>query len=140
MFDDPDRTMESLLTINLLQPFMFYTLRLSQSKKWASISLILAKTLRAEYKDFNKGADLDMATRIQYAMIHRNSSIALHLAYFIDLAIYNRQESEDVFDTTLDILPDDSPQVREWIELTNNFCAFIFVPKYTFGKLAGALC
>ncbi|KAI8361819.1 hypothetical protein EDC96DRAFT_512620 [Choanephora cucurbitarum] len=131
MFDDPDRTMESLLTINLLQPFMFYTLRLSQSKKWASISLILAKTLRAEYKDFNKGADLDMATRIQYAMIHRNSSIALHLAYFIDLAIYNRQESEDVFDTMFDILPDDSPQVREWIELTNNIIQLSNVPAFS---------
>ncbi|KAI8353983.1 hypothetical protein BD560DRAFT_336591 [Blakeslea trispora] len=130
MFDDPDRTLETLLTINILQSFMFYTLRITQAKKWASIALILAKNLRTEYKDCHLGTDLDMPTRIQFAIIHRNCSVAMHLLSFIDLTIHNRQELEDVFRYPFDILPGDSKQSREWIELTNCIIQLCSMPAF----------
>ncbi|KAG1453745.1 hypothetical protein G6F55_007973 [Rhizopus delemar] len=120
IFDEPERYLESLMVVNILQPFMMTTLRFNDSKKWASIASILASNLKEKYPNYRHGKDLtDHTTRTLYASIHRSSVVAKTIMGIIDLVMDNRTDRFETFNEYLDILPDDPPFTKSVLEMFN---------------------
>ncbi|KAI8081892.1 uncharacterized protein B0P05DRAFT_596186 [Gilbertella persicaria] len=131
MFDDPSQAIESLLVINLLQMFWFLTLRISESKKWASVALLLGNSLRNQNKSYSKDvAHLDRMTRINQATIHRNYTLSEFLMTMIDFIIYDKREDRNILTEKYDVLPDESQKIKEWIELTNHLIELCLNPAF----------
>ncbi|EIE92315.1 hypothetical protein RO3G_17186 [Rhizopus delemar RA 99-880] len=99
IFDEPERYLESLMVVNILQPFMMTTLRFNDSKKWANLT--------------------DHTTRTLYASIHRSSVVAKTIMGIIDLVMDNRTDRFETFNEYLDILPDDPPFTKSVLEMFN---------------------
>lgn len=121
IFDDPDRALESLLACNLLQMFMLVTLRITECKKWASVSLILATNLTAENPGCTLGnASLPKDIRVKYSIIHRNTVLSGCILAIIEFLTSNRRE-EVMWDRTqkFDILPDESKSVQDMVKIFN---------------------
>ncbi|KAG1236187.1 hypothetical protein G6F35_000831 [Rhizopus arrhizus] len=120
IFDETERHLESLIVVNVLQPFMMTTMRFNDSKKWASIATILASNLKEKYPNYRNGKDLtNHATRTFYASIHRNSVVAKIIMGIIDFSMDNRIERIETFNESLDILPDDPPFTKSVLEMFN---------------------
>lgn len=121
-FDDPDCALESVLAINLLQVFMVTTLRLNESKKWASIAFLLCTNLRNENQGSPKlelALELPKKQRIKNSMIHRNSVLSECFLAVIDFILNNRYEHIHNTTASFDILPDESPKVKDLLEILN---------------------
>ncbi|KAG2236553.1 hypothetical protein BDF21DRAFT_428014 [Thamnidium elegans] len=121
IFDDPERELEALVVINLLQMFMITTLRISESKKWAGIGVIIATSLQKQHPDsFHGNSSYPRLTRIKYATIHRNSILSDCFLSMIEFITANRQDEIIHSKVQVDILPDESDEVRELLTLMNH--------------------
>ncbi|CAO3626053.1 unnamed protein product [Cunninghamella blakesleeana] len=49
IFDDPDKKLETVIIINFITNYYRFTLRISEARKWCSISYLLCKDLKNEY-------------------------------------------------------------------------------------------
>ncbi|CAO3696589.1 unnamed protein product [Rhizopus stolonifer] len=121
MFDEPEYYLESLIVTNILQCFMFVTLRLSESKKWATIAIVLASNLKQMYPDYIEGnKQQNYATRVLYSTLHRNCIFARILLCVIEFCVDRRIDNFETFGELLDILPDESPFIQGMVELANH--------------------
>ncbi|ORZ22025.1 hypothetical protein BCR42DRAFT_405339 [Absidia repens] len=53
-FDDPDRRLETLMTINFLAQYHQIMLRITEARKWCTIGYMIAKDLYQEYESHQK--------------------------------------------------------------------------------------
>lgn len=121
IFDEPDRSLEALLTINLLHMFMMTTLRLMESKKWAGIGAVIASNLLAENPDCKKGnASLPLLLRIKYATIHRNAVLAECVLAIIEFVVDDRRDEPVQDIVKFDILPDESRRIQDLVDMMNH--------------------
>ncbi|KAI9254957.1 hypothetical protein EDC94DRAFT_231320 [Helicostylum pulchrum] len=121
IFDDPERGLEALVVINLLIMFMITTLRISECKKWAGISVIIGNSLQQQYPDcFYGNSSYPRLTRIKYATIHRNCILSECFLSMIEFITANRQDEIIHSKVQVDILPDESDEVRELLTLMNH--------------------
>ncbi|KAG1474302.1 hypothetical protein G6F56_000439 [Rhizopus delemar] len=120
MFDEPEYYLESLIVANILQCFIFVTLRLSESKKWATIAVVLASNLKQIYPDYREGnKQQNYATRVLYSTLHRNCIFAHIVLCLIELCVDHRIDNFETFVELLDILPDEPPFTQGMVELAN---------------------
>ncbi|CEJ02206.1 hypothetical protein RMCBS344292_16218 [Rhizopus microsporus] len=120
MFDDPERELESLVIINIIQPFLFTTMRFNECKKWSSIAWILAESLAKKHPGYKNGnASLDMNTRILYATIHRNHLAARGILSMVDIFLNDRCECIEHVPCRFDFLPDENLLIRYSFEALN---------------------
>ncbi|KAI9359840.1 hypothetical protein BD770DRAFT_385627 [Pilaira anomala] len=121
IFDEPERALESLIMINLLQVFMFTTLRIPECRKWAAIGVILSNNLKKQYPDSCLGNDnLPRYTRIQYASIHRNAVLSECMLSLIDFITTCRQDDIVKIKVKFDILPDESESIQQLMTMINH--------------------
>lgn len=121
MFDEPDRALESLLVINVLQLFMITTLRFAESKKWATIAVLLAVNLQKENPGCLLGySSLPLLTRVKYATIHRNSVAAECVLAVVEFVVNNRRDEIIQTKVKFDILPDESESAKGLIDMLNH--------------------
>ncbi|KAI7891383.1 uncharacterized protein EV154DRAFT_508048 [Mucor mucedo] len=121
MFDDPDKALESLIVINLLQFFMTVTLRVSDSQKWATIASLLASHLQQEYPEcLSVDTSLPLHTRTKYATIQRNTAVADGILAFLDLVTRNRGDDFICIKGQFDILPDEPKAARGLLDAMNH--------------------
>lgn len=120
MFDEPECYLESLIVANILQCFIFVTLRLSESKKWATIAVVLASNLKQIYPDYKEGnKQQNYATRVLYSTLHRNCIFAHIVLCLIEFCVDHRIDNFETFVELLDILPDEPPFTQGMVELVN---------------------
>jgi hypothetical protein len=133
-FDDPDCALESVLVINLLQVFMLSTLRLTEAKKWASIAVLLCANLRSENKDCLKSElapGLPRIQRIKNSVTHRNSVLSECVLAIIEFIVSNRRDDIHNTHVEFDILPDESPKIKELLEMMNHILHLSIHPAFT---------
>lgn len=131
IFDDSDRALESLVTINVLQFYMMSSGRFKESRKWASIAVLLVRGLALENEGFDKGGDhLSPKMRIKYAILHRNSFHSVILLTSLDYLLEKKQE--DVVHTRvhLDTLPDEPQMSKDFIEMANYMLELVLHPTF----------
>ncbi|CEP08073.1 hypothetical protein [Parasitella parasitica] len=115
MFDDPNKSLESVIVVNLLIPFMVTTSRVADSFKWSSMASVLISNLQQENPDFACGGPhLPTATRIKYSIIHRNS-----VQPFNDLLRYDLRTQCKQHDAPFDILPNEPAKTRNTFKVFN---------------------
>ncbi|KAI8081891.1 uncharacterized protein B0P05DRAFT_538507 [Gilbertella persicaria] len=120
IFDDPDRALETMTSINLIQPFMFTTFRSYESQKWNAIALLIAGHLGNELQACcQNGIHFDEATRIRHAIIYRNVCIAAANSFTVD---YNKAVHKETLPNVdklqFDVLPDESKKARYLMQVS----------------------
>ncbi|KAI8636172.1 hypothetical protein BD408DRAFT_426541 [Parasitella parasitica] len=126
MFDDPDKSLESVIVINLLIPFMVTTSRVADSFKWVSMAGVLISTLQLENPDFACGGPhLPTMTRIKYSIIHRNS-----VQPFNDLLRYDLRAQCKQHDAPFDILPNEPAKTGNTFKVFNHMLALSSHPAF----------
>lgn len=131
IFDDPDKALESLIVINLLQFFMTVTLRVSESRKWATIASLLATNIKQENpRCLIVDTSLPLSTRVKYATIQRNTTIAKCILAFLNVITKNKHENFLYIEGQFDILPDETDVVKELLEMMNHASTLINHPAF----------
>lgn len=121
IFDEPGKELESLIIINLLQTFMFITMRFNECKKWASVGACLAATLRNNYPDCKNGKNLlDETTRAMYAIIHRNCIYGFSILQLINFSMNETYDCFERIQEPLDVLPDEPELAKNIVETVNH--------------------
>ncbi|KAI8640657.1 hypothetical protein BD408DRAFT_369629 [Parasitella parasitica] len=120
IFDDPEKALESVLTINLMLPFMITTLRIAEGHKWASVALLLCNNLQKENPEYKHGGpDLPRMTRIKYAIIHRNCVLSECAIAIIDFIRHDKRNEIKQNKVKFDILPDESRKIKNILKMFN---------------------
>ncbi|KAG1139942.1 hypothetical protein G6F38_009478 [Rhizopus arrhizus] len=121
IFDEPGKELESLIIINILQTFMFITMRFNECKKWASVGACLAATLRNNYPDCKNGRNLlDETTRAMYAIIHRNCIYGFSVLQLINFSMNETYDCFERIQEPLDVLPDEPELAKNIVETINH--------------------
>ncbi|OBZ83002.1 hypothetical protein A0J61_08945, partial [Choanephora cucurbitarum] len=132
IFDDPERTLDALITIELVRNFMMLTMRFSENYRWSGVASVLVANLKAAYPDHTRGADCaDPARRIRHALIHR--AICRHqgstgIEQIVDFV--QGKECEARVYEPLDILPGESGPTRLLLEMTNHWSYLSSLPRF----------
>ncbi|KAI8049786.1 uncharacterized protein B0P05DRAFT_563374 [Gilbertella persicaria] len=131
-FDDQERALECLVSINLLQSFMMITMRFGESYKWNAIAATLTANLQSEYSDFLKGKDQqDLKTRIRYALVHRNVAHMQNAMDFDGVIRMHKGKELNLSDYLYyDILPDDSERCKRMLVATNHWLNLCYLPGF----------
>ncbi|OBZ82527.1 hypothetical protein A0J61_09426, partial [Choanephora cucurbitarum] len=125
IFDDIDKRLDTLLTINLLQPFMLATLRVSESKKWNTIGIAIALDLTRQPVTVCTYLD-----RVRQAIIARNRILIFVSAHTLDFYAEGKCIDIPAVRLKFDILPDDCDRTKETLEVINCISQFLFCPSY----------
>lgn len=129
MFDDPDKALESIVIINILQFFMYATLRLRESKKWATIASLLASHLLQENPRCLLADDsLPLLTRIKYAIIQRNNVVSECILAVVEVVSSSRKDDIIHSKGQFDILPDENESVKGLLTMLNYSLLLTFHP------------
>lgn len=132
IFDDPDRALEALMTIELIQSFMMLTLRHNEDYRWSGIASSLVAHLKILYPDYARGANCsDTRTRIQYALVHRSicrNERSTGVEQLINYA--EGKEGPSVGYCPLDILPGESKRSCLLLEITNHWNRLYSLPQF----------
>lgn len=129
IFDDPDRSLEALMTCNLLQMFMLITLRIKECKRWASVAVLLSSNLMNENPQCTQGNDsLPYSLRVKYSLIHRNTVLSECLLAIIEFLTSGRREEIQAKRVKFDILPDEPKRIQEIMEVFNHILTLSLHP------------
>ncbi|KAI8880162.1 hypothetical protein K501DRAFT_287007 [Backusella circina FSU 941] len=119
IFDDPNHALEALVSINLLYRFMGLTLRIDELRKWSTIASLIANSLKKEMLPFESVKNEHPKLRIKSAITQRNSLIADAVMNIVEFVAFNKRDSIKPIHVTLDILPDETGVVRDFMETIN---------------------
>ncbi|KAI8081859.1 uncharacterized protein B0P05DRAFT_63902 [Gilbertella persicaria] len=122
IFDDPERQLETLITINLLQPFMVATLRSKEMQRWSNIALVISSTITPNNAQmYSKPLfDRDRAERIEHVLITRNIFMSNFSRFNIEFFLNFRRLDIKHFDIRFQALPDEPENTKMLFELTNH--------------------
>ncbi|KAL9551803.1 hypothetical protein MBANPS3_004074 [Mucor bainieri] len=131
MFDDPDKALESVLVINLMQPFLMQTLRVAESYKWVSMGMLLCKNLQTEHPGYAQGGPhLSRMVRIKYALIHRNSVLCDCAMAIIDFVKNDKRREIEPNHVQFDTLPDETRKVKNTLFMFNQMLSLSLHPSF----------
>ncbi|KAI8988511.1 hypothetical protein BDF20DRAFT_953575 [Mycotypha africana] len=133
MFDEPEHALETVLVINILQIFMVATLRLNESRKWASIASVLCCNLQQEYVhdiNDNENKEAKYLARVRSAIIHRNSVLVHCCKALIEFLLGENLNPVPKRICPFDILPDEPQKLKDLIVIMNLLFKLAFNPAF----------
>ncbi|RCI05177.1 hypothetical protein CU098_007613 [Rhizopus stolonifer] len=113
IFDEPDRRLETLITINLLQEFMIITLRVKELQKWNAIGLLIT------------AIHLDRAKRIKSATMDRNIFVINAANFNLKFFLGFEQIAIPPFDISFDVLPDEPKKTQMLFDIANRIMKLV---------------
>ncbi|KAI8338801.1 hypothetical protein EDC96DRAFT_523238 [Choanephora cucurbitarum] len=130
IFDDPERALDALITIELVRDFMMLTMRFSENYRWSGVASVLVANLKTAYPDYAQ-AQVDPAKRIRYALIHR--AICRHQGSIGTEQIVGFAEKKgrqaSVYEP-LDSLPGESDPICRLVEMANHWRYLSALPQF----------
>ncbi|KAI9477795.1 MAG: hypothetical protein EXX96DRAFT_568259 [Benjaminiella poitrasii] len=133
MFDDPDKALDSVIVVNILQVFMIFTLRINECKKWSAIATLLINNVIAENEGCltnDRPDQLPWLTRIKYAVIVRNNVLAHCLSNIVQHIIDSRNDTLKPLIYKFDIIPDEPSQTKNMLRFMNYMLDLCFHPAF----------
>jgi hypothetical protein len=129
IFDDPNYTLEALVSINLLCLFIFISLRIESGKKWSAIAIAQCAMLKKEVETVTQDmCDNNTALRIRHAMIKRNCVVAELIHNTIEFTFYKRDLVIKPSFASFDVLLDEHEETRSSIQLVNHVMGLLSHP------------
>ncbi|KAI8890583.1 hypothetical protein K501DRAFT_236972 [Backusella circina FSU 941] len=129
IYDDPNYTLEALVSLNLLCLFMFSTLRIDSGKRWSTIALSQSAMLKKEIETATQDMyDSNPALRVRHALIKRNCIVAELVHNTIEFTFYKRDLVIQPSFSYFDVLLDEHKETRSFIELVNDIMVLLNHP------------
>ncbi|KAI8380885.1 uncharacterized protein BYT42DRAFT_284876 [Radiomyces spectabilis] len=120
-FDDPNRRLETVMSINLITKYLQHVLRISESQKYAAMAHLICQDLRTYYAD-------DRKPIVERALFQRHYVLAEHIRAmneFLDDKEFVLPVIENV---QFEVLPLESDLVKSFIEIFQHILRLIRHP------------
>ncbi|CAO3600772.1 unnamed protein product [Absidia cylindrospora] len=122
IFDDPQRRLETVTTINLLKRFLMNTLRVSEMRKLDTVAYLICLDLKPIYQSPTQ------SSKVERAMFARHYAFCIwgHVAmdFFMD-SISHHDNPDFMY---LEELPGESDYTRDFVDIQNHLFGILLHP------------
>ncbi|ORZ15954.1 hypothetical protein BCR42DRAFT_45501 [Absidia repens] len=122
IFDDPQRRLETVTSINLLKRFLMNTLRLSEMRKLETIAYLICLDLKPIYQSPTQ------SSKVERAMFARHYAFCIWCHVTVDFFMDSISQHEDLDFIYLEVLPGESDYTRNFVDLQNHLFEILLHP------------
>ncbi|KAF7720959.1 hypothetical protein EC973_005672 [Apophysomyces ossiformis] len=128
IMDDPDRRLESIISIHLLCSFLRNTLRTAKSRKISSMALMICEDL---------SQNDNFASETEKVLHARHYFIAILIQRFLELVLERTDDERrtyilaEIAPVAVRPLPGDSPMAAKWLKIIHLTLDLMFTPCIT---------